>query len=92
MPAGCKRILSRFAGCKKRKACNNTREKYIPEKGRQNLTAADRESFYNHEEWVEEFLDDKDAFYSGSEDDDGDNNDENYNKNIEAIILRCSSR
>ena len=43
----------------------------------------DRLSNYNQEEWLEEFLDDKDAFYKGSESDDSDNDDENYNKNNE---------
>ena len=30
----CDRILSPFTGCKKRKAWNNTREKYMPVKRR----------------------------------------------------------
>ena len=67
MSAGRKRILSPFTGCKKRKAWNNTREKYMPEGRRQNLPETDRESYYNQEEWVEKFLDDKGAFYNGSE-------------------------
>ena len=37
----------------------------------------------NQEEWLEEFLDNKDAFYNGSESDDSDNDDENYNENSE---------
>ena len=44
------------------------------------------------EEWVEDFLDDKGAFYNGSESDDGDNDDENYNENMEAVVRRCSSK
>ena len=32
MPHGRKRIFSPFTGCKKRKAWNKTREKYIPVK------------------------------------------------------------
>ena len=52
----------------------------MPEERRQNLAETDRESFYNQEEQVEEFLDDKDAFYNGIESDDDDNNDENYNE------------
>ena len=63
----------------------------MPEERRQNLAETNRGSFYNQEEWVEEFLDDKGAFYTGSESDDGDN-DENYNKNMEAVVCRCSSK
>ena len=64
----------------------------MPEESRQNLTGADRGSCYNQEEWVEGFLDDKGAFYSGSESDDRDNDDENYNENMEAVVRRCSSK
>ena len=39
----------------------------MPEGRRQNLPETDRESYYNQEEWVEKFLDDKGAFYNGSE-------------------------
>ena len=63
----------------------------MPEERRQNLSETDRGSYYNQEEWVEEFLDDKGAFYNGSESDDGDNDDENYNENMEVVIRRCSS-
>ena len=35
----------------------------MPEERRKNLAKTDRGSFYNQEEWVEEFLDDKGAFY-----------------------------
>ena len=56
----------------------------------QNLAEADRGSYYNQEEWVEEFLDDKGAFYNGSESDDSDNDDEIYNENMEAVVRRCS--
>ena len=45
MPDGHKRILSPFAGCKKRKAWNKTREKYMPVKRRQNLSETDRGSY-----------------------------------------------
>ena len=83
MSDGRKRILSPFTGRKKRKAWNKTREKYVPEERRQNLAETDRWSYYNQEEWLEEFLDDKVAFYNGSESDDSDNDDENYNKNNE---------
>ena len=67
--------------------------KYMPEKRRQNLSETSRWSYCcNQEEWVEEFLDDKGAFYNGSESDDGDNDDENYNENMEAVVRRCSSK
>ena len=42
---GRKRILSSFAGLKKRKAWNKTREKYMPVKRRQNLVETDRGSY-----------------------------------------------
>ena len=86
-----KRILSPFTGRKKRKSWNKTRGKYMPEERRQNLAETDRESYYNHEEWLGEFLDDKGAFYDGSESDDSEN-DENYNEKIEAVVRRCSSK
>ena len=41
MPNGRKRILSPFAGRKKRKAWNKTREKYMWVRRRQNLAEAD---------------------------------------------------
>ena len=56
---------------------------------RQNLAETDRRSYYNQEKWVEEFLDDKGAFYNGSESDDDDNDDEYYNENMEAVVRRC---
>ena len=64
----------------------------MPEEKRQNLGEADRELYYNQEEWLEEFLDDKGAFYNGIESDDSDNDDENYNENIGAAVCRCSSK
>ena len=79
MPDGRKRILSPFTGRKKRKAWNKTREKYMPVKRRQNLAETDRGSYYK-EEWLEEFLDSKGAFYNGNE---SDNNDESLNENNE---------
>ena len=91
MSGGCKRILIPFTGPKKPKAWNKIREKYKPEERRQNLAETDRGSYYNQEEWLEEFLDDKGAFYNGSGSDDSDNDDENYNENIEAVVHRCSS-
>ena len=66
MSAGRKQILSLFTGHKKRRTQNNTREKYMPEERRQNLAETDRGSYYNQEEWVEEFLDDKGEFYNVS--------------------------
>ena len=47
-------------------------------------------SYYNQEEWLEELFNNKRAFYDGSEGDDSDNNDEDYNANIEAVVHRCS--
>ena len=52
-----KRILSPFTGCKKQKTWNKTRVKYKPVQ-RQSLAETDRGSYYNKEEWLEEFLDD----------------------------------
>ena len=88
MFAGLNQILSHFTGRKKRKAWNNTREKYMSEERRQNLAKRDRGSYYNQEEWLEEFLDDKGAFCSGSESDDGDNDDENYNENMACNFIK----
>ena len=56
-----------------------TREKYMLEEIRQNLAKTDR-SYYNQEEWLEKFLDDKGAFYDVSESNDSENNNENYLK------------
>ena len=53
------------------------------EERRQSLPETDRRSCYNQEEFLEEFLDDKDAFYTCSESHDSDNDDENYNENNE---------
>ena len=47
MSDGRKLILSPFTGCKKGKASNKTREKYMPVKRRQIKT--DRGSYYNKE-------------------------------------------
>ena len=85
-----KRILSPFNGRKKRTAWNKTREKNMPEERIQNLAETDRGLYYNQEEWLEEFLDDKGAFYNGIESDDSDNDDENYNENKGAVVRRCS--
>ena len=64
----------------------------IPEERKQNLAETDKGSYYNQEEWVEEFLDNKGAFYNTNESDDSDNDDENYNENMEAVIRRCPSK
>ena len=77
MSDGRKRIVSPFTWCKKHKASNKTREKYMPVKGRQNLAETDRESCYK-EEQLGELLDSKGAFYNGNE---SDNHDESCNEN-----------
>ena len=92
MSGGRKRILSPFTGHKKQKAWNKTREKDIPKERRQNLAETDKGSCENQEEWLKYFLDDQGAFYNGSENDDNDSDDENYNENIEAVVRRCSSK
>ena len=51
----------------------------MPVKRRQNLAETDRGSYYR-EEWLEEFLDSKSAFYNSNG---SDNNDESYNENNE---------
>ena len=81
-----------FAGHKKRKAWNKNREKYIRKKENKIFAETDRGSYWNQEEWLEEFLDDKAAFYNGSDSDVRDNDDENYNENIETAVHRCSSK
>ena len=61
------------------------------EERRQNLAETDRGSYYDQEEWLEEFLHEG-VFYNGIESDDSDNDNENYNENIEAVVRRCSSK
>ena len=51
----------------------------MPIKRRQNLAEIDRGSYYK-EEWLEELLDRKGAFYNGNE---IDNDDASYNENNE---------
>ena len=92
MSGGRKPILSPYTESKKRKTWNKTREKYIPEERKQNLAQTERGSYYNQEEWLEEFLDDKGAFYDVSESDDSENDGKNCAENIEAVIRRCSSK
>ena len=43
------------------------------EERRQNLATAERGSYYNQEEWLGEFFDDRGTFYDGSEIDDSEN-------------------
>ena len=62
----------------------------MPEERIQNLAETDRRSYYNQEEWLEEFPDDKGAFYNGIESDDSDNDDENCNENKGVVVRRCS--
>ena len=51
----------------------------MPVKRGQNLAETDRGSYYK-DEWLEESLDSKGAFYNGNE---NDNDDESYNENNE---------
>ena len=62
----------------------------MPKETKQNLAETDGGSYWNQEEWLEELLNDKAAFYNGRECNDGDNDDENYDENIEAVVCRCS--
>ena len=55
----------------------------MSEKSRQNLAETDRVLYYNQEEWLEEFLENKGGFYNGSESDDSDNDDDIYEENNE---------
>ena len=64
----------------------------MPEERRQNLAETDWESYYNQEEWLEGFLDDKGAFYNSSKSDGTENDDENYNEKIDDVVRRCSSK
>ena len=64
----------------------------MPEERKENLAATNSGSYCNQEEWLEELLDNKAAFYNGSESDGSVNNEENYNENIEAVVRRCSSK
>ena len=56
MSDGRKLILSPFTGRKKRKAWNKTREKYMPEEGRQNLAETGRRSYYKTRGMVRSIL------------------------------------
>ena len=83
MSDGGKRILSPFTGRKKRKAWNKSGEKYMSEESRQNLAEKDRGTYFNQEEWLEEFQDNKGGFYNGSESDHSDKDDEIYDEKNE---------
>ena len=74
MPVGRKQILGPFTGHNKQKAWNKIRVKYMPVIRRQNLAETEQGS-YSKEEWLEEFLDNKNAFYNGNE---SDNNNESF--------------
>ena len=68
MSIGCKQILSPFTEYKKRKAWNKTKlEKNMCLEKKDNLAEAGKRSYYNQEEWLEEFLGNKGAFYNGTE-------------------------
>ena len=56
MSGGQKRILSPLTWHKKWKAWNKTREKYMPEEGRQNLAETDRGSYYKTRRMVRSIL------------------------------------
>ena len=56
MSGGQKWILSPLTWHKKRKAWNKTREKYMPEEGRQNLPETDRGSYYKTRRMVRTIL------------------------------------
>ena len=75
MSGGPKQILSPFIGHERQKAWNKTGEEHMPEEIRQNLAETNRGSYYNQEEWLEEFLNDKGAVNDGSESDDSENDD-----------------
>ena len=79
MPDGRKRILGPFTGRNKRKARDKTRVKYTPVKRRQNLAETGKGS-HCKEEWLEQFLGSKGAFYNGNE---SNNNNESCNENNE---------
>ena len=69
MPDGRKRILGPITGRKKWKAWNKTRVKYVPVKRRQNFCWNRQGIILYKEEWSEEYLDSKGAFYNGNESD-----------------------
>ena len=54
-----------------------------------NICQNSQGTYYNQEEWLEVFLGDTSAFCNGSESDDSDNVDEDYNENIAEVVRRC---
>ena len=70
-------------GGKTKKIGKRLEKNICHKKKRRNLAETDRGSYYNQEEWLEEFLDNKGEFYNGSERDDSDNDDEIDNENNE---------
>ena len=48
----------------------------------------DRQSYYNQEEWLEQFLDNKGGFYDGSEGNDSENNDKESYWKYESSCLQ----
>ena len=56
MSGGRKQILSPLTWRKKRKTWNKTREKYMPEEGRQNLAKTNRGSYYKTRGMVRSIL------------------------------------
>ena len=68
-------------GRKKWKTWINTRENYKLVKRKENLDGTNRGLYGNNEEWLDNFLDGKGAFYNGIESADSDNDDETYNEN-----------
>ena len=83
-------FLSFLLGVKNKKL--GILEKKYAGRRRQNLARTDRASYYKQEQWLEEFLYDKATFYNGSENDDSENDDENYNEKIEAVARGCYSK
>ena len=83
-----KKFWVRLLGVKNEKFEIGLEKIYISEERRQSLAETDKDRYYNQEEWLDEFLDNKGAFYNGSES----NDDENYNENVGAVVRRCSSK
>ena len=71
-----KQILSFLAGCRKQKAWNKTREKYMPVKRRHNLAETDRGSYYKEKR--------SEPFFNGNEND----NDHQSYKTVSPILLQ----
>ena len=69
MPAYRKGILSPFGGRKKRIPPNKKQRTVMTKENRRNLANTDRGSYYNQEEWLEEFLEVKVIFYKDSDSD-----------------------